>query len=261
MGYKILDCKRFLKLDDKFIPFILSGNNNCSDYRIINGKYREVREKNWSVFNQCHNEIPLFTREEIISAAKEEIALSNEFFYTKGHFQNGDEFLKMIINGLRSAYTIEEINEFSSVPISIFVHVLSDKTTERSFSEVIHSSVQLKKYFDLDEVKRILSEPGGWIYMSFSACDDPLVSALRKPCYRGLSKPKINKDNDFFYLYSVNINETYGCKYFCSLKGKGTDSCFTNELLQARQFKTRKDAQDYLNKHPNRFSIKIGYKQ
>lgn len=261
MGYKILDCKRFLRLEDKYIPFILSGCNNCHDFKFINGKYKEVREKNWSVFNQSYNKIPLFSREEIITAAKRKTLTSDEFYYTKGRFQNGDEFKKMIVNGLRSAYTIEELNEISNIPVSILISVSSDKTQGQIFTEIIHSSEQLKKYFSLSKVNKVLSEPRGWIYMRFSRYNDPLMPIFRKPCYKGLNKPVINKKNDFFYIFSIDTNNSSDFKYVCSLKGKGTSNCFSNDILDARQFNTHRDALNYLEKHKTNFMLKIGYAQ
>ncbi|MDO4746675.1 MAG: hypothetical protein Q4B18_08965, partial [Bacillota bacterium] len=66
MSYQIYYDKAFIKVDDKFVPMVNSGSNNCWEVNYCN---REIPEKNWSVLNYTMRSKVLFTADEIVEIA------------------------------------------------------------------------------------------------------------------------------------------------------------------------------------------------
>ena len=67
MSYQIYYDKAFIKVNDKFVPMVNSGSNNCWEVNYCN---REIPEKNWSVLNYTMRSKVLFTADEIVEIAK-----------------------------------------------------------------------------------------------------------------------------------------------------------------------------------------------
>lgn len=107
MSYSIYYNRAFIQVGENYIPLVCSGANNVSDFV----KGRNVREKNWSVLNWKRRDRVLFSKSEICEIAKD---------YEDNHQQSGmsfksyrkpfatGEFERWIINGMKSACTVEE---------------------------------------------------------------------------------------------------------------------------------------------------------
>ena len=108
MSYQIYYDKAFVKVNDKFVPMINSGSNNCWEVNFCN---REIPEKNWSVLNYTVRSKVLFTADEIVEIAKRYEQLSQDngmCFKTRNKCFEAGEFERWILNGMKSALTIEE---------------------------------------------------------------------------------------------------------------------------------------------------------
>lgn len=107
MGYSIYYDRAFVRVGDKYIPLVISGASNCSDY--VRG--REVPEKNWDVLNWNRRDRVLFTDAEIREIAKDYERIHQEsgmcFKSRSKPFAPG-EFERWIVGGMRRAYSIDE---------------------------------------------------------------------------------------------------------------------------------------------------------
>lgn len=125
MSYEILYNRQFLKTqDNKIIPIILHGSNNCYEYT-WNG--RERRERNWSICNMpywCNYKID-FTPEELLKE-NERWLDRDEMYKYNGKFINGKQWYNMIKNSIKQAKTIEELEDYER-PIAYLSIYKGDK--------------------------------------------------------------------------------------------------------------------------------------
>lgn len=115
MSYEIYYDRAYIRVGDKYIPLVNEGSNNCWEYSFFSG--REVPEKSWQVLNWQHRGQLLFTAEEIRGQAAiyEEVSQRQGMCYkTRNKSFAGGEFGRWIVNGMKTAYTIEEYISFGN---------------------------------------------------------------------------------------------------------------------------------------------------
>lgn len=107
MSYEIFYKKAFIKVNDKYIPMVNSGANNCYD---IDALGREIPEKKWYAYKSKSGSM-LFTFNELCDLADEleKKSEASESYYRKRNvpFKSG-EFKDWILTGIVNAATVEE---------------------------------------------------------------------------------------------------------------------------------------------------------
>jgi hypothetical protein len=233
MSYSIYYERAFIRVGDKFIPLANSGSNNCFEHY----RGREVAEKNWSVLNWTHEGQLLFSELEI-----KEIARINDTYNQKSgmifksrnrRFAAG-EFERWIINGMKSAHTVEEYVSFGN---RFFI-------LDYSSSEIKEWT---KHYFKTtEELLSILDSLKAGKRLNIQLCNNREVyrpktrRAPRKPLnVRGLPEYYILKGEvDGYSAYFIKLSRNGGFRYATSFISG-----------QAKPFLTEKDALRYLDKN------------
>lgn len=141
MSYEIYYNKQFVKVKDKFIPMLLTGSNNCTEVRWINGRQSERRERHWwcqSFYLRNYNGTRfLGSAEDIINSVvdynekqvkqslastyrephEDETYIRNHFGYFNSTSFGGScsqvtytQYMNYWKNGIKQALTIEQLN-------------------------------------------------------------------------------------------------------------------------------------------------------
>jgi hypothetical protein len=113
MSYSIYYDRAFIRVGDKFVPMVNSGSNNCFQF---NGR-REVPEKNWGVLNWKRSGRVMFSRDEILEIARDYDMYNCEsgmLFKSRYRVFGPGEFGRFVINGMKSACTVEEYRSFGN---------------------------------------------------------------------------------------------------------------------------------------------------
>ena len=109
MSSEIYYDRAFIRVGDRFIPVVNHGSSNCFDF---DAHGREVPEKHWSVLNYTFHGRQLFTEEEIrqIAAVYEAANSDNRDGIRKSRNRSFGvgEFGRWIMNGMKTAHTVEE---------------------------------------------------------------------------------------------------------------------------------------------------------
>ena len=114
MSYEIYYDRAYIRVGNKFIPLVNQGSNNCWAYNCYG---RAVPEKNWQVLNWEHGGQLLFTAEEVREQAtiyEESNERSGTCYKTRNTSFASGEFGRWIVNGMKTAYTIEEYVSFGN---------------------------------------------------------------------------------------------------------------------------------------------------
>lgn len=120
MSYEIVYDKQFIKVKDKFLPFVLAGSNNCTEF---SPKGKERRSRSWWLWSPDYSDsiVKPMTKEEMVNACR--LNLSN---YFNNHKDSGEE------------YTLENIKKsygyFTSLAIGSSTVGTSYKTYENVYS-------------------------------------------------------------------------------------------------------------------------------
>ncbi len=142
MGIEIVYDRAFIKADDAYIPLLQTGSSNCWDI-LPSGRY--VPEKNWSCFRGLHNNFKHSLSE--IEAAADIFSTPNtwgEYWHISRNrtFSGKEQARKWFMNGVKSAFTVQEYTEFGN---NLYLSVLdfSSKTVERVVDVRITTTQQL----------------------------------------------------------------------------------------------------------------------
>jgi hypothetical protein len=114
MSYSIYYDRAFIRVDDKFVPLVNSGSNNCFQFS-WNG--REIPEKDWGVLNWKRPGRLIFSPEEIRVTAREYDRYNQEsgmIFKSRYRQFGSGEFERWVINGMKRAYAVEEYHSFGN---------------------------------------------------------------------------------------------------------------------------------------------------
>lgn len=242
MSYQIYYDRAYIKVNDKFIPLICSGSNNCWEYSFISG--RDVPEKNWNVLNyRCRSKL-LFTKNEINEQAEryEEISInSGTCFKTRYQCFKKGEFERWIINGMRNAHTIEEYVECGNT-----LYIRNDDEADKS-------KIMLQ-FTSTEEFLELLSS------LKSSKNLDVEFGNNRK-VFKPIIPSKafeLKQNGNYYVLKSARYRDSY----FCSIR-KRTIKYTNNPYGYAvRAFVTKDDAEQYLEKYKDRlgrfeFSVEL----
>ena len=234
MSYEIYYERAYIKVNDKFIPLVNSGSNNCWERSYFSK--RDVPEKNWSILNYKRKNQIMFTADEIREIAKdyEEISGSSGTCFKSRHrpFAKG-EFERWIINGMNTALSIEE-----------YIHCgntlrLLDYSRDMSEWKWYPFSTDEELFELLDELKdcKLLS-------VEFS--DNRNVYKPKQP-------PKVSsvKKLDEYYVLKGYI---WSDAYFCSIRKRAITYCRKPSDASVKAFATEAEANRYLTKYEDRLS-------
>lgn len=235
MSNEIYYDRAFIKIGDSFIPMVNHGSSNTFEFNFCG---REIAEKGWHVLNYLTPSKFLFTKDEICDIAEDYERISKESracYKTRNSIFKVGEFKRWILCGLNSAYTIEEYSSFGN-----------------GFEILDWSSEEYKRYpFSTTEEFLELLET----FPTTARLNVLLTDS------RNVYRPKNNKGrikdfrlNEAYYVLCYNTSI-----YFCKLKKRGYMYTKNNLSSSMRTFETEKDAQKYLEKHPNKlkgFTVK-----
>lgn len=236
MSHSIVYNKQFLRIDEKIIPLVLYGSNNCYD-ALPNGRQR--RERQWySLYFNSTNEQIAVTEAEIMERVK---SYCNSGEYQKHFMQNGkwvDDkgLIRFFQNGINNAKTIEELKEdyfFRGMQGYFSMWKGMDNTIESVVN--IYSSDDLRKFLDAaqDRLSKRTDEEGIYICLHYyNEKFESRVKAERKP------KERLT---DYFAIKIGNC-DSYLVKQ-TSRRIRHTSLCNLT-----KQFKTEKEANKYVEK-------------
>lgn len=230
MGYEIYYDKRFLLIDDdKYIPIIQHGSNNCWEPTYTG---RDIPEKNWNVANYPFNDRYIFSKEEIIEMGEKSVGC--DMAKSRGRFMTEDEIRKFYINGYKGAKSLEYYLELGNT----FQVV---EGTNRD-DMIWHKPKTTDELVEL--IERLVGE-GKRISMGFTQ------RKLYLPKRTTVQKVTVeNEQNHYFVL----------CKryeYFHKILKYGYR--YSGYSSSCKKFLTEKDATIYLDKYKDRlkdFSVR-----
>ena len=225
MGYEIYYDRRFIKVNDHYIPVFLHGSNNCFDYG-SNG--RMIPEKDWDVFNYQKRDKFLFTETEIKELAAEYGSYEDLFKTRNTKFKPG-EFERWYLNGMNNAqqleYYTDHCNSFAIYDRTNYKYgeTPAEQHLVKTNAELIAKLEELLKSTTPDKIT-----------MGFTGRELHLPKNPRTP--------KERKEVDLYFVLS---NPKTG--YLYKLKKYGYS--YTPYNTAGKKFASLKDAEKYLAKH------------
>lgn len=145
MSYTIVYNRQFLKIDDKIIPLVLYGSNNC--YEIM-WRGRKRRERSWNPMYLGSNKLIAITEKELMKLVEEcSDGTCQEHFMRNNKFVDDKGLIRFFQNGIKNAKTIEEMKRdyyFHGIQGYFSIWKGGDNTIENEID--IHSSEDLRKY-------------------------------------------------------------------------------------------------------------------
>lgn len=218
MGYSIFYQRRFIKVGDKFIPIVQAGSNNCWAYNCWTG--REIPEKNWSILSYPIRNRYLFTEDELINLFNSEYY---EGYHHKTRNSLHDNFSRWLINGIKSAKTIEEERQMYNNLVLTFEDTDGYHSFDINSEEELHSL--LAKYDDKE------------LNIGFNS--------------RDYNVPKITRENKLKdYSKGYYIIDLGRGQFFLKMKRHGF--YYTSWKPSAKRFLTEAEGLRYLKKYENR---------
>lgn len=239
MSYEIVYNRQFLKIDDKIIPLVLHGSNNCYE-SMWNGRYR--RERNWSsiYFNQKNTMISR-TEKEIIKYIDSICGGTyQEHFIRNGKWVDDIGLIRFFKNGIKVAKTIEEMQEtyfFKSMEGYFSIYNSTSNIIENKTE--ISSSDDLRKFLEIAQQRLDNRADEEDIYVCLRYYGDKFVP--RNP------KTKTPKERLTDY-YAIKVNDI---GYLTQLTSRRIRYC--SLCKDTKQFKTEKEANKYIDKLKDRF--------
>lgn len=229
MSYEIIYAREFIKTgDDRIIPLVLSGSNNCWDTR-YKGHWR--KERSWFPIYAKSGENPAITAEELMKKINSYVPSDYQaHFVRNGKLVNDDSFVRFFENGIKKAKTIEELYAelicTEQLQGSIYYYAPNGdvKIIDSIF---IESTPDLNDF--LANVDKCISEnaAGHKIYIN--------IGFLRNDILRRVKKPKQNHEQLKQYFV---ITTNFG--YVSKLTRLGLYSTCSKEY--AKKFETEKQA-------------------
>lgn len=239
MSYTIVYNRQFLKIDDKIIPLVLYGSNNCYE---VTSSGKERRERDWDAMYLGHNKTIAITENKLMKLIEDCCdGAYQEHFMRNNKWVDDKGLIRFFQNGIKNAKTIEEMNEeyyFSGLQgyFSVWKHM--NNTIENKVE--INSSEDLREFLSAVQKRLDNKTVNEEIYFCLRYYDEEFKSRIQKE-----RKPK-ERLADYYaikvngYSYLVQLTKTR-IKY-CSLCNK------------TKQFKTEKEASKYIEKLKNRFA-------
>ena len=230
MSYEIVYAREFIKTgDERIIPLVLAGSNNCWSYT-FNGRSR--RERHWFPFLAKQGENPAFYPEDLMKRVQTYIPSEyQEHFIRNGKWVRDDGFVRFFVNGIKRAKRLEELHkeliwqETLEGTVYYYDKKLDPQTIHSAF---IRSTCDLDAF--LKNVDELIEENKDnhrlYIGLCFSGND-----ALQRDKE---TKPKRKKASEFYVV-------TTGRGYVSKLTRRGVYHTCSSEF--AKQFDTQKQAE------------------
>lgn len=238
MSYEIYYDRAFIQVNDRFIPMVNEGSNNTFE---VNYRGREIPDKNWEVLNWKHRNRLLFSKDEIFTIAHDYEMESQEsgtcFISRNRSFETG-KFERWILNGLRSAHTIEEYVSYGNR------------------LEILDYSGKMEewKHYPFSTTSEFLN-----LLASLKSCTMLNVHFLdnREVCRPKAKRKKPQKllasDMDEYFVLSAEYGAAKTKIYFSSLTRSGIRYVYSPTSGWVRVFLKKADAEKYIEKNVQRF--------
>lgn len=243
MSYEIYYDRAFICVEDKYIPLVNSGSNNCFD---INLRGREICEKNWSVLNWKHKKQFLFSADEIKDIARQYDLYNQEcgmMFKSRNVCFGPGEFERWVINAMKRAYTVEEYVGFGN---GFYVLDYSASETKEWTRHPFKTTDELLGILDT-----LKERPSLDIQLSYN---------------REVYRPKTHRANPT-HLRPGDLPEYYVLKgeikgqtvYFAKLTKYGFKYVWFCSSSAIKVFPIEKDALRYLTKYQDRLKLHTSF--
>ena len=262
MSYEIIYYKQFIKIsNDKFVPMILAGSNNCTEF--TNG--RERRSRSWFPHTYMLNGKLYGSLTEMVKTAEEirkqiinrkdnaEEYIDRNFGYYEGLEIKGTDttyqaFVNLFKNGCKKAKTVEELTAlYITVVVENGYISYDDKTTERkqmnvkTTEELINAIDELTEYYKGTKIGVTIRYNNSTDYVVNKLKKSSGVTWVERHNKRSEKLQLLNDAKDTFQIklpnggYLVKLTK-YGYKYVMY------------EGYPGKRFLTEKDGNTYLNK-------------
>ena len=199
MSVEIYYGRNFIKVGDKYIPLILHGSSNCTEF--VNG--REVLERNWSTI--CLDF--LCTEKEMMDRIDSFEDPYGEWFRKGsrgGQWVDKEGFKKICKNACKDAHTIEEYVENRNHGLSI----KACKWEEHSFISknraFIKTTQELLDWYD--NFNKELKDEGYTIWAEFNTREQikfPKMNPAAFPCVIRCGKSYLIDENGYQGKYNT----------------------------------------------------------
>lgn len=248
MSSEIYYKRAYIKVGEKFIPLVQHGSSNTFEISYSrNGRKLEIAERNWGTLWWKDRSKMLHTVEEIRQMADDlaEIAKGGGVWKARNNAFTPDEILKWVVNGMKSACTVEEYIEAGNT-----LFLLDYSREEQSEWE--------KHYFSTEkELLELLETLKGSSRLNIEIMERELSTPWR------LRKPSLSRNTRLENQARLRNGEHYILKnsaghVFSSLKkgGGGYRYVWNEHSMQARCFPTSKAAEKYLFKNIESLNIR-----
>lgn len=235
MSYEIVYNKQFLKIDEKIIPLVLQGSNNCYE-PLANGRQRRIR--NWHPIYIGSNKQPALTETELISMV-ESLCDGGEYqehFVQNGKWVDDKGLIRFFQNGIKNAKTIEELKEdYFFMGMNGYFSVWNEMNNIIENCVEIKSSDDLMNFLETAQNRLDNRTEKEVIYICLEYYNEnfePRVKLERK------SKEHLT---DYFAI-KVGNRDSY------LVKQTSRRIIYTSLCNFTKQFKTEKEADKYIKK-------------
>lgn len=239
MSYEIVYNKQFIKIDDKIIPLVLYGSNNCYTTSISG---RDRRERSWNPMYYGRNIMIANTEEEIMNRINSFCGGQyEEHFVYNNKWVNDAGLIRFFKNGIKNAKTIEElIEQYLISGLSGHLSVWNKLHNETENRTWISSSEDLRTFLTIAQTRLDNKTDDEEIYI----CLEYLVEKF-EPRNKKHRTPKERLTN----YYAIKVN---GIGYLTKLTSRRIRYC--SLCSSTKQFKTEKEANKYVEKLKDRFN-------
>lgn len=259
MSYTIVYERRFLRTSGgKIIPLALYGSNNCYE-SCFNG--RERRERSWnSIFTGRNHNIAL-TPDELRAIAKSWIGGEyQQHFVYHGKWVDDAGLLRFAENGIKTAKTVEELNQASLYKIylsgSLSIWYRDGSYADGTLREGRRSelSCTIQNSSDLDAFLARVQER-----LDKRTPDEEIYVLLRFPGDKAVEYPRESRKKSaptrLDQFYAIMVKRLSGNGYIRKLTASKIHMTFRIE--DCKQFRNESDARKWMVKHriEDRFHI------
>jgi hypothetical protein len=266
MSYEIIYDKQFIKLsNDRFIPIVLGGSNNCTEF---SSKGRERRARSWDNLNIGESKIS--TLEQMLNHSNELrerlIVSNNESTYRTdaSDYYNDNRFgwfcglqigsggtsrtsFKMYQNlfvyGCKNALSVEELQEnFINVRVfsSPYSKVKIEEKGLETFSKYFETTNELENFIIEKENLFKDNNVEAAFYITYSMSEDALYW-MRK-------KKKLEIEKEQKPKQEVEISEAYVIKIDSGYFHKRTKTGFKYSSYSPKYWNTEKEVKAVMNR-------------
>lgn len=261
MSYSIIYDKQFVKVGNKYIPFVIGGDNNvydlynkrsrdCSPLMLSNRNFLSTEKELLDHLIQSRNSSFDYNK-QYKKENGEEITLKDfndaYGYYTGlhigGHSASFSQYQGIFKTGIRKALTIEQIRERCQIRIRFSTYTWNKEGTE-PFDKTAITSDELITISELAKIYE--DETGNTVYLS-SNLDEKYCKTLRNYYFPIAKKTGIRLEAGETY-YAIKI-ENHG--YFHKLTSRSVR--YYGSPKAGKKFKTEKEALIKLPKLKDRF--------